>query len=353
MFEQLLGVSPIGRRDNFFDLGGHSILAARLVTGLQDFSAISLGIGVIFQRATVAGIAEAIRDGGVLDTPWVMPLNRDSARNDLPVFCICGIQLYKELAQAIGDEHPVLGVFLPAEEHAIVRAQTTGEVLSVESLADGYLEAIRAKQPHGPYSLIGASFGGVLAYVMAQKLEAAGEKVALLVLIDTTLPRAVHRNPWRWLVAHARGLLDEGPSYATERFARTLERARHYLPLASGHRPSLLVPPTISARVAAYRAATTSYDPQLRPYAGAAMVFCATDRNEFESDIVDPHLGWGSLVRALEVHQTQGTHLSMLRLPHVKELAAPLRERLARARFEHAADAELQRKTTNGTILHR
>jgi thioesterase domain-containing protein len=190
--------------------------------------------------------------------------------------------------------------------------------------------------------LIGASFGGVLAYVMAQKLEAAGEKVALLALIDTTLPRAVHRKPWRWLIAHARGLLDEGPSYASERVARMFERARHFLPLAGRGRSLPPLPPTISARMAAYRAATLSYDPELRSYGGPAIVFCATDRNEFEGDIVDPHLGWGSLVRALEVRQTRGTHLSMLRLPHVKELAETLRERLAkaRARPEHETEGK-------------
>lgn len=339
IFEELLGVASVGRRDNFFELGGHSLLAAELLGKLNTLAKAPLSMGQIFQHATVAGLAELIAKGGVAEAPLVIPLNR--AAPGPALFCICGIHLYRELAHSLGDAHPVYGVYLPQEERGLQAARLRGDIFSVEELATGYLEAVRRQQPRGPYCLAGVSFGGILAYEMAQQLLAAGEDVALLALFDSALPRAMRRRWLRWVIAHGRAAVQKRSlEYVTSR----LRRAAGDL-VSRRTRPSLTgVPPDMEFRVGVYLEATRRYDARIRAYPGRLLLFRASARDDFAGYDVDPSLGWGGLVRTLDVYHAEGTHLGILQQPGVRALADPLRIALDEL-FGPAANA---RKTTDG-----
>jgi thioesterase domain-containing protein len=329
IFEKLLRVSRVGRHDGFFDLGGHSVLAARLLVELNGIAKQGVSFGTVFQRPTVAELAAVLRESGTSDDALVIPLNPGAS--GLPLFCVCGIQLYKDLAQALGPSQAVYGVYLPAEDKGITSARESGKLFTVEELAKGYLAAIRKQQPEGPYCLGGLSFGGVLAYEMAQQLIRAGEEVALLVLVDSTLPRALKWRPVRWTLAHLSQVMKQGPGYVAKRTSQFAAGILQKLPGLSTSDPAPAdpdAPVRLEERISAYLQATARYDEVIRPYTGNILLFRACFRSDFVGYDVDPWLGWKDLVPNLEVHEASGNHLSVLKAPAVDLIAAPVRAAL-------------------------
>jgi amino acid adenylation domain-containing protein len=333
LFEQLLGLPSVGRNDDFFELGGHSLLAAELLVKLNTIAKRPLGIGQIFQRPTVAALAQLVQAEGTSDEALVIPLNR--ASSGAALFCVCGIHLYRELAQNL-PSHPVYGVYLPAEEQGLEAARSQGKLaFSVEELAKGYVSAIRKQQPKGPYRLAGVSFGGVLAYEIAQQLQAAGEQVALVALFDATLPRALQRRWARWLGAHLRTAIQmRSLDYVVSRVKRSVWDlyARAAQPASAADSPHL------AFRVRVYLEATRRYDRVVRPYPGKVVLYRASARDDFAGYDVDPSLGWGDLVPALVIHQAAGTHLGILFEPGVRKLASSLGKTLATLEADHPAE---------------
>ncbi|HEY8942988.1 MAG TPA: amino acid adenylation domain-containing protein, partial [Polyangiaceae bacterium] len=329
IFEKLLGVTTVGRHDNFFELGGHSLLAAQLLVRLNRISKSPLGIGQIFQKPTVMELSKLVLEGGTSDDPLVLPLNR--VTSGTPLFCICGIHLYTELANALGSGNPVYGVYLPAEERGVAAA-AQGKHLSVEELAQGYLSAVRRQQPKGPYCLAGVSFGGVLAYEMAQQLRRAGEEVALLAMFDSALPRAKRRRWLRWLSAHAAAAMEKGTlEYLAHRLRKFSARFKAQVPVVPEQ-----VPAEMQFRVGVYLQASRIYNDVVQPYPGTILLFRANARDDFEGYELDPYLGWGDLARHVEVFDAPGSHLGILLEPGVRTLAAPIRAALDRLAVDAA-----------------
>jgi amino acid adenylation domain-containing protein len=194
IWEQVLGLDQVGADDNFFDLGGDSILSIRVV-----FRAGRLGIHftprMMVQYQTVAQIAGHIGSGSLGDPPGtaghctITPLN-DSASASI-IFCfpvIAGnLTGYVPLARALSTDARVLGVRLSWWD-------TPDEVeWNIQKIAQSCYAAITDIRPSGPYMLVGWSFGGVLAMETARLLEASGNVVRLIAL-DTILPTVEYRD---------------------------------------------------------------------------------------------------------------------------------------------------------------
>jgi acetoacetyl-CoA synthetase len=192
---------------------------------------------------------------------------------------------------------------------------------SVEAMARHYRAELDEDGVHGPCVVAGLSFGGLVAYEMAQQMTRAGRSVPLLVLLDTHRPTA-----WRFLVRHAaasRALgLRAGFAYLVERargrFRKSVATRRRDATARSGH-PVLLAGRANEMQEIADEAARR-YRP--RPYAGRVM-------------IVEGERGCASLWRRLvtqppEVHRLPCDHASLLREPHVRDVAALLRTAILR-----------------------
>ncbi|MBV9141208.1 MAG: SDR family oxidoreductase [Pseudonocardiales bacterium] len=173
----------IGVRENFFELGGHSILATQLLSRLRDALGVELTVAALFEDPTIAGLAARIEQAGeesvgMLDV--VLPLRPRGLR--APLFCVhpgAGVSWpYAALLGGLHVDRPLYGL----QARGLHAGQAVA--VSVAEMAADYLRQIRAMRPHGPYHLLGWSFGGLVAHAMATQLRAEGQRVGLLALLD-------------------------------------------------------------------------------------------------------------------------------------------------------------------------
>jgi amino acid adenylation domain-containing protein len=202
IWQNVLGVEPIGVKDNFFALGGHSLLAVRMLTQIESQFGKCLPITTLLGCATIEAVSNLILDSQEADLASnLVVLNRGGSKP--PLFCLYGILLYQALANHLHPEQPVYGIYLQEEVELLKAGKIEAFMAKFSNLvgvATRCLEMIRTLQPQGPYYLAGASLGGAIAYEIAQQLQAAGEQVALVAMIDTYNPNCDRRQPWhqRW-----------------------------------------------------------------------------------------------------------------------------------------------------------
>ncbi|MCB5182200.1 amino acid adenylation domain-containing protein [Streptomyces antimicrobicus] len=183
LFAEVLSLPRAGIDDNFFDLGGHSLLATRLISRVRAAFGVRLSVRSLLENPTVAGLAAELAAGEEEHDPFdvLLPLRRHGSRP--PLFCIhpgAGISWgYSGLMRHIGPDRPLYGL----QARGLARDEELPA--SIEEMAEDYLAEIRKVQPQGPYHLAGWSLGGILGHMIATRLEAAGETVAVLAILDT------------------------------------------------------------------------------------------------------------------------------------------------------------------------
>ncbi|MCG6137936.1 MAG: amino acid adenylation domain-containing protein [Nostoc sp. LLA-1] len=185
IWEELLGLSLIGVQDNFFDLGGHSLLTIRLISQIQQKFSKKLSLTAIFQNPTIEQLAHLLRES--TDSSYFSPLVAIQPRGSKPpFFCVPGaggniIYLYS-LARHLGFDQPFYGLQARGLDGELQPHR------QIQEIAAYYIESIQKLQPHGPYVLGGHSLGGKIAFEMAQQLQKQGHQVSLLVIFDTNAP---------------------------------------------------------------------------------------------------------------------------------------------------------------------
>ena len=178
IWRELLQVGRVGVADSFFDLGGHSLLAIRLIAQIEKLTGKSLPAATLFRAPTIRQLAEILADPNQRH-PWasLVPIQLSGAKN--PLFLIHADTINLFLPSYLGDDRPIFALEHQSQDG------TKARYTEVETLAKHYLDEIRTVQPQGPYLLAGYSFGGVIAFEMAQRLQSEKQEVALLALLDT------------------------------------------------------------------------------------------------------------------------------------------------------------------------
>jgi len=189
IYAGLLGIDQVGATDSFFDLGGNSLSAMRLVDMISRQAGVDIGVTEIFLHPTprqLAATIDALRgsgqDRGSASRPSG-PLVELSEKTGLPPLFLIHpvggtVAAYLPLGQELADTFTVYGLESPGLVDAAAIACT------LEDLVSDYTRRIREAQPDGPYQLAGWSMGGVIAFEVAQNLERAGQEVGLLVMLD-------------------------------------------------------------------------------------------------------------------------------------------------------------------------
>ncbi|MFI9504597.1 amino acid adenylation domain-containing protein [Nocardia sp. NPDC052566] len=191
VFAEVLGLERIGADDDFFRLGGNSLLATRVTARLGMALGVKVPVRALYAAPTPSGLVGQLRERGAegADASFDVLLPLRTSGTAEPLFClhpIVGISWsFAGLAAHLDPDRPIYGLQSPALSSAVPLPD------SIEEWARLYIERIRAVQPEGPYHLLGWSFGGVLAHAMAVRLQDEGEEVALLAVLDSHLHSAV------------------------------------------------------------------------------------------------------------------------------------------------------------------
>jgi thioesterase domain-containing protein/acyl carrier protein len=355
IWEDALDIQPIGIRDNFFTLGGHSLLAVRLVANVEKEFGRKLQLTMLFNGGTIEQMASVLRKE-VGPTREASMVTIQSSGDRKPFFFVHPVGghvfCYVALAHHLGKEQPFYGLQL--EQTAEGRPVHT----NIESMASHYLKELRVVQPDGPYFLGGWSMGGVVALEMAQQLQAQGQEVKLLALVDSTVPNSSNGNGTgnhkaRKFMASLipSGLRKSGKSkeeaallsgfardlgISLEQFAISTDELEKLPPaeqldyVIEKGREAGVVPADVDLPVMERlyevfknnHQALRSYVPNY--YRGQAALFKTEER--LVADENDPTLGWGKVVEVLELQSVPGNHYTIVREPHVKALAERLRD---------------------------
>ncbi|MBA8825271.1 nonribosomal peptide synthetase DhbF [Saccharopolyspora lacisalsi] len=182
LFAEVLQLPTVGVEDGFFDLGGHSLLAAGLIGRIRDELGVQLNVGSLFAAPTPAGLAERMDGGTERDALEILlPLRVQGSKE--PLFCVhpaAGLAWpFAGLMKHIDAERPLYGI------QARGLAEPAPVAPTLREMAAEYLEHVREVQPHGPYHFLGWSFGGVIAHEMGTQLQAQGEQVRFLAMLDS------------------------------------------------------------------------------------------------------------------------------------------------------------------------
>ena len=342
VWRRVLGVSRIGIKDSFFDLGGHSMLAVRMTAELKKTIGRTIPLMSLFEAQTIEQIADLLRDGAAKhEWKTLVPMKVTGTRR--PFFLVTRPNAnslgYIALARRLDAEQPVYGLqFQYPEESYLGRPYTRDEY---EERGRSYVEILRAFQPEGPYLLGGMCEGALIAFVMTRQLEAAGQKVAFLGMMDAWPEENTRRRLVNFVFKYYLKLQDflamsrpKKEKFVKQTIARIGLRLRR-------NRPSEHVSQATSevARKAAFEATTQAlWDERVFPGPGFVppqvdtliTVFRVKEQPPWR--IKDERLGWRDRTRGgVTLHDVDGVHTNFMRPPHVTVLARELNVALRKA----------------------
>jgi thioesterase domain-containing protein/acyl carrier protein len=318
-----LRLDRVGKEDNFFGLGGYSLLATQMIYDLRTEHQVDIPISAMLDNPTIKEMANYIQNlcgGGCQPDERLIKLNRIDQGE--PLFLIHpaggGVNMYGALAQTITSPRPLIAI----------KAAGMGDHhepdTCILAMAKRYSDDIQSYQPEGRIHLLGFSMGGQIALHMARMFEELGRQVAFLSLIDTAAPHLFTSTgtiPDKW-----------------EIFLNIADCQRHELPpefetLATSQQVEHLyqmglskkrISPGFSQRDMIELAAMTiahleaSQNVPDVSYSGRVHLFRAEEQPDELGNFAD--LGWGNQLPDLVVHNMSGHHRSPFREPHVQRL---------------------------------
>jgi thioesterase domain-containing protein len=329
IWEQVLHRSPIGIQDDFFDLGGTSVQAARIFARIEEIFQKRLPLSIIISAPTIERLALSLLPGSSSDRKaYIVPIQPEGEKPAL--FCVAGGVEWRTLSEYLGPDQPIFSVEL---EHGA--AEQIKGPHRMGQLARYMVSALCAKQPKGPYYLCGYCRGGIFAYEVARQLMVYGHEVGLLVLLEARNPstnfrvrmmNGVTRNALRFAFQADQlyRLIRTGgiPQYVRSQRARL---RRFQLRMSSSVSPGFQLRARQSGRLNSdeflYLEANC-FKP--KPLACPTAIFRCAEWQILSAG--DPYFGWRHLLTGhVETHEIPGDHEVIFHEPNVRVLAEKLR----------------------------
>lgn len=317
IWQEVLRIDRVGTRDDFFALGGDSMQALALFRRIEEAFGLALAPSTILERPTVAQLATLFsgRAASNLDD-IVVALQPEGEDPPLFFFHALGgdVICYRNVVQHLGHCRRMFGIVYPHQD------RTPAPAPSIPDLAARYVESIKRIQPAGPYFLIGFSLGGCFAFEAARQLRAQGERIALVVLIDSLTRQPMTKGLQRLVrkLAFHLGLLSDEPvsrwpgylwRQVRNEFGRRKETRKAILDTTA---EAELLPNPRQHVISALLAAHESYDPPV--YDGSIKLFRCTQGGGVRWALT--HLGWGGRARG-------GIEICELAVDHYMPMAEP------------------------------
>jgi len=327
IWAQAFGMENIGIKDDFFELGGNSLLGARILVDINEKFGQNIPLALFSEYTTIERMAQFLQNKDPSRKAHslvpIQPLGKKPILFMLPghggdVF------YFREFAKYLGDDQPVYGLEL------VLSGTAATPSMDLVETAKRYFIEIREFQPFGPYYLLGHSFGGVLAFEIAHQMMASGEKVGFLGLLDSYPPGSYPKASFfDRIVIHYNNLRAlswrEQVSYLLARiraFGIKLMKFRLFRFIAARLK---YVPKDVSSvNMIAIRGYSA------HPYPGKVTLFRVREHAWYIH--TEPTDGWQHNAGNLEIHVVPGSHTSLLREPHLAILADEVKNCLRIAR---------------------
>jgi thioesterase domain-containing protein/acyl carrier protein len=332
IWSDLINVKLVDITANFFEMGGHSLLAVSLMSQIQQQFQINLPLSTLFEHPTIEEIAHLIRSSKD-DLPWSVLVPIKPHGNRTPLFCIHPgggtVFCYQHLAYHLNSDQPVYGL------QAYGLNPKNSPHTNVEQMASFYIQEIKKIQPHGPYFLCGWSLGGLIAFEIAQQLFQQGSQIAFLAILDSYPPDLAIDEEIPTPEDDASSLLqllleDEDLDISPEQLADLTEEEQLTYVLKKAQEKKLypenfdLAQARLLLKILqiSYRAAL-DYKPQ---YLQVSLdLFIASDTPDKFKSL------WDTMVNRVESYSASGEHGKMVEPPHVQLLAEQMQKSLDRA----------------------
>ncbi|MFQ4146580.1 amino acid adenylation domain-containing protein [Chlorogloeopsis sp. ULAP02] len=336
----ILNIQSVGVRDNFFEIGGTSLSAIYLIAAIEQQFGKELPLSMLLTNPTIEQLAKVLHlSSEQTNSSLLIPIQPKG--NKQPFFCVhpAGghVLCYFNLARYLGTDQPFYGLQAQGfndDEEPLTR---------VEDMASTYVEAIRKFQPYGPYQIGGWSFGGIVAYEIAQQLHKQGQEVSLLAILDSYLPIILDPNKKidnKYLVgvlSRVFGGMFGQDNLVTPQEIQHLSVDERLDYIIEKARKAKIFPPGVerskNRRILDVLVGTlkATYSYVRQPYPGKVTIFRASEKHIMAPD---PTLVWVELLsvmaaKDIKVVNVPGNHYTFILEPHVKALAERLKSYLS------------------------
>lgn len=333
IWQQLLGQGSVGIKDNFFEMGGHSLLAVRLFSQIDRIWGKSLPLATLLQAPTIETLAQLICQAEAVTLWSLLVLIQAGTTTKPPLFCIHpvggNVLEYYPLATYLGNDRSIYGL----QSQGLDGLQPP--LTRIEDMASKYIQEILTVEPNGPYLLIGYSLGGLIAFEIARQLQAQGKQVDFLGLLDSPTP-TIDINPVRppllkSFQLHLSNLWQLDRSlrikYITDRISYHFNKADYRELVIAELGEITTAMPHILTLIDINLQAACNYQPQV--YRGAVCLFrCQVQVMQYA---LHKDLGWTNLVDGvLAINHIPGNHYGVLKEPNIRVVAQELKLCLSR-----------------------
>ncbi|MFK7999805.1 MAG: amino acid adenylation domain-containing protein [Polyangiales bacterium] len=332
LFAQALGLPNVRPNDSFFDLGGQSLVAIRLLDSIEGKLGTRPSLAALRMSPSPAELADWMSEKGDEEGwQYVYPIQPAGSKPPFFAIHVLGTNgaLFTPLAECLGPDQPVVGLAVALREE--------GARTEVVDVAGGYVDEIMRYAPEGPIAIGAVSLGGLVAFEVAHELRARGREVGLVALFDALAPGSLDSVGLRQRIRlHAREIIRSGGiTYFKEKAMSRVIRARELF-----DRVQLRVKRTLGVEVGEELRilefiddnASAAHMYMMRPYPGKLTLFRATQDIFYSKAYKESALGWRAHADDVDVIDVPGDHLSMLLPPHAATLAEHLDAELRRLR---------------------